>query len=160
MTRLLIGRHPARTLVRVLVIVALAFLVFGYVLLPVRARGPSMMPTIDEGRLLFVNTLAYRWFEPQRGDVVAIRMAGWHLVYVKRVVGLPGDRLAIAGGIVLVDGQPLAEPYVHRRAAWNVAETVLGRDEYFAIGDNRGMDQRQHDFGIAKRARIIGKVLF
>ncbi len=140
--------------------VALAFVIFGYVLLPVRASGPSMLPTIPDGKLLFVNAFAYRWFEPQRGDVVAIRMAGWHVVYVKRVVGLPGDRVAIASGTLLVDGEPLDEPYVKRRAAWNVPETVLEPDEYFMVGDNRGMKQQQHDFGTTRRARIIGKVLF
>ena len=87
-------------------------------------------------------------------------MAGPHVVYVKRIVGLPGERVAIAGGQVQINGTALAEPYVRHRRPWDVDEVTLGPREYFVIGDNRGMSVGQHDFGRAEADRILGKVVF
>jgi signal peptidase I len=119
-----------------------------------------MEPTYDDGALNFANRFAFAWREPARGEVVAIRMAGPHVVYVKRIVALPGEQVAIAMGTVLIDGQPLLEPAVARKAPWNVAALTLRRDEYFVIGDNRAMPAESHDFGRTTRDRIIGKLLF
>ena len=85
-------------------------------------------------------------------------MAGPHVVYVKRIIGLPGERLEIVAGIVVVDGQPLVEPQVVRRQPWTLAPVTLGPDEYFVVGDNRAMRIENHDLGRVKRARIIGKM--
>lgn len=153
------GARPQRTLVRVAAIVAAAVVVFGYLLIPVRGEGPSMTPTIGDGQLVFVNTLAYWRSAPRRGDIVALRLAGRRLVYVKRIVGLPGERVSITRGTVLIDGGALMEPYVARRNSWNVAELTLAPDEYLVIGDNRGMAMRMHEFGRTRRDRILGRVL-
>jgi signal peptidase I len=158
---LLVGRNPRRTLVRAAVIVAVSAAVFGWVLLPVRAQGVSMAPTIEPGGLHLVNRLAYALGAPSRGDIVAIRLAGRSVVYVKRIVGLPGERLRIDGGTVYADGRALDEPYVrNRRPSWTLPETTLGPDEYFVVGDNRGMPIDQHDLGRIRRARVVGKILF
>jgi signal peptidase I len=98
--------------------------------------------------------------EPARGDVVAIRLAGPHMVYVKRIVGLPGERLAFVGGVIHINGVPLSEPYVKNQRPWDRPEVTLGAREYFAVGDNRGMEQGAHKFGIVDRERILGKVLY
>jgi signal peptidase I len=158
---LLFGRHPRRTLLRVVLLVAGAAVVFGWVLLPVRAEGISMEPTFEPGSLHLVNRLAYRGRRPARGDIVAIRLAGPHVVYVKRVVGLPGERLRITGGQVFIDGRALAEPYVRRRnPSWALPETTLGPDEYFVVGDNRAMRIELHDLGVARFRRIVGRVVY
>lgn len=91
---------------------------------------------------------------------MAVRLAGWRVVYVKRIIGLPGERIAIRDGIVFVDGRAIDEPYVVRRAKWNVPELTLGPDEFFVVGDNRGMRMDQHEFGRVKRERIAGPLLF
>ena len=87
-------------------------------------------------------------------------MAGEHVVYVKRIVGLPRERIAIVAGVVLVNDEPLIEPAVVYKAPWNVPAVTLGDDEYFVIGDNRAMAMQNHDFGRASRDRIVGKMLF
>jgi signal peptidase I len=158
--RLLLGRSPRRTLLRGTLLAAVAAAVFFWVLLPVRAHGPSMLPTHPPRALLFVNTLSYRWGSPARGDVVAIRMAGRHLVYIKRIVGLPGEAIRIDHGLVLVDDQPLDEPYVKHRGPWSVPPTRLEPDEYYVIGDNRGMSREDHLFGTTRRRRLLGRVVF
>jgi signal peptidase I len=149
-----------RAILRIIAIVASAVVVFGFVLLPLRLEGISMLPTYESGAMNFANRLAYLWSAPARGDVVAIRMAGLHLFYVKRIVGLPGERVEIVAGVVLVNGRPLIEPTVELRAPWNLPELTLGNDEYLVIGDNRSMAIENHDFGRVRRDRIAGRLLF
>jgi signal peptidase I len=157
--RAVIGARPTHTLVRIGVLITASFVIFGFVLLPVRGQGVSMLPTMADGDLAFVNTLAYWRRPPARGDIVAIRLAGRRVVYIKRIIALPGERVQILAGVVQVDGKPLTEPYVARRNAWSMSEATLGADEYLLMGDNRGLRQGQAEFGKARRERILGKVL-
>lgn len=160
LTRLVAGSNPRRTLLRVVILIAGAYVVFGYVLLPVRGVGVSMQPTIEQGDLLFINQLAYRFREPERGDIVAVRVAGRSVVYVKRLLGLPGDRVAFVDGVLWRNGEPIMEPYVEKRADWHLPEVSLGSDDYFVVRDNRGMPMAQHEFGTSTRARLIGPRAF
>ena len=160
MTHFILGRNPRLTLIRASALIVSAIVLFGFVLLPVRLHGISMLPTYNDGRLNFANRAAYWWREPARGDAVAIRMAGEHVVYVKRIVGLPRERIAIIAGVVLVNDEPLVEPAVVYKAPWNVPAFTLGDGEYFLIGDNRAMAAQNHDFGTTTRARVVGKMLF
>jgi signal peptidase I len=156
---ILFGSNWRATLIRSAVLIGAAVIVFGFVLLPIRMEGISMMPTYGGG-INFANRFSYRWSAPERGEAVAVRMAGQSVVFVKRVVGMPGERLAIEAGVVLINGEPLIEPHVLYKTLWNMDEVTIGPDEYFLIGDNRGMSMKNHDFGKAKRDRIIGKMLF
>jgi signal peptidase I len=133
---------------------------FKWVLLPVRAEGISMQPTYDPGSFRLVNRLSFTTRPPARGDIVAIRLAGRRVVYVKRVIGLPGETLAIVGGVVQVNGRPLDEPYVHNRRPWDFDEVTIAAGEYFVVGDNRGMNLRDHTMGRVNASRIIGRVVF
>ena len=160
MKRLLLGSNPRATLLRAAALIVVAVVVFGYLLLPVRLQGISMLPTYSDGTLNFANRLAFWWREPARGDVVAIRMAGPRVMYVKRIVGLPRERIEIAMGVVIVDGERLVEPTVVYKAPWNLPAFTLGDHEYLVIGDNRAMAMENHDFGRATRDRIVGKMLF
>jgi len=155
-----IGRDPRRTLIRIGVLIVISFVTFGWLLTPVRVRGISMEPTYRDSSLKLVNRMIYRLRPPQRGDVVAIRLAGPSVLYVKRIIALPGERVSIVDGIVEVNGTPLPEPYVQKRAAWNYPEVTVGPREYFVIGDNRGMKITDHDFGRADARRILGMLLF
>jgi signal peptidase I len=157
--RVLVGENPRRTLVRVVLLVAVAYAVFGHLLIPVRGQGPSMWPTLEDGQFVLVNRLAYWRAEPRRGDVVALQVAGGRVVYIKRIVGMPGERVSIERGTVRVNGVVLEEPYVRRRRPWDVGEVQLADDEYLVIGDNRAMPQRSHDFGKARRERVLGTVV-
>ena len=158
--RFVFGRHPRRTLVRVLVLAALSFITFRWVLIPVRAEGISMEPTYRSGSLKLLNQLAYRYRKPERGDIVGIKLAGPHVLYVKRIIALPGERILISHGQVYINGAPLAEPYVRNRRAWDIREVALTAREYYVIGDNRGMRAADHDFGRVDVSRILWRVLF
>ncbi len=157
--RLIIGRKPKRTLLRAAVLAALCWLVIKFAFLPARVSGLSMAPTYSGVGINVINRLAYRWHPPRRGDVVAVRLlAGERVMLLKRVIGLPGETLAIERGVVLIDDKPIEEPYVKHRAPWQLRPRKLGPDTYFLIGDNRGMPQEMHDFGATQGRNIVGKV--
>lgn len=158
--RLVFGSNPRRTAVRVLVLAAVSFVTFRWVLMPIRAEGISMLPTYRSGSLNLVNRLAFVYGTPQRGDIIAIRLAGPHVLYVKRIVALPGERFSMIQGQAYIDGVPLIEPYVRERRPWDVQEVTLTPREYFVIGDNRGMRASDHDFGRVDVTRIVGRVIF
>ncbi len=158
--QLLIGRSLGRSLVRGCSIALVLLLGSWFVLVPVRAHGPSMTPTYGDGQLLLVNRLAYRFGgEVRRGDVVAITLQSGKAVLVKRIIALPGERIRIEHGQVVIDDAPLDEPYCVYRLPWNIQETRLGPDEVFVIGDNRAMLEKHHDFGRADRGRILGRLI-
>ncbi len=158
----LIGRSPKRTLARLAVLVVACFVIFKFILLPIRVTGGSMLPTYKDHGVNFVNRLAYLWHEPRRGDVVAIRMSdtsGLSIMYMKRVVGLPGETVAFADGHVLINGRILNEPYLKYPCDWDRDPVTLNSSQFFVVGDNRSMPQRDHTFGRADRRQIVGKVL-
>jgi signal peptidase I len=156
---LLLGKSAGRSLVRGLLTALALLLGSWFVIVPVRAHGPSMTPTYADGQLLFVNRLAYRMAPIRRGDVVAITLRGGKAVLVKRIIGLPGERVRIDAGQVVINGEPLDEPYCVYRLPWNIQETQLGPAEVFVIGDNRSMLEKYHDFGRAGVDRILGRMM-
>jgi signal peptidase I len=156
---LLVGRKPGVTLIRIVVLALTSFLVFRFVLLPIRVQGVSMLPTYKEPSVNFVNRMAYSFHAPRRGDVVAVRTSGLSIMYMKRIVGLPGETIAFRGGRVLINGKPLDEPYVKLPTNWNVEPEVVQPDHYYCVGDNRSMPPQDHEKGQAERSRIVGKVL-
>jgi len=156
---LVIGRNPKVTLLRVAVLIVTCFIVFRFILLPARIEGISMLPTYKDRSVNFVNRLAYRWHEPRRGDVVGIRLAGPHVMYMKRIIGLPGETVSFVNGRVQINGEVLDEPYEKTPCDWNRPPIKLGPDEYFVVGDNRTMPSENHVFGKAGRDRIIGKAI-
>jgi signal peptidase I len=162
---LALGRNPKRTLVRAVILAVVCVGLFKLVLLPVRIDGISMAPAYADHSFNFVNRLSYWRHEPRRGDVVGVRLTdphGWsapHIMFFKRIIGLPGETISFLGGRVMVNGKRLEEPYEKGPSDWNTAPVTLGPDEYFVVGDNRTMPKEDHTFGKAERSRIVGKAL-
>jgi signal peptidase I len=117
-----------------------------------------MLPTFGNG-VNFVNAFAYVGSSPERGDIVSIRMAGISIMYVKRIVGMPGESVAFEGGRLVINGDVMAEPYLQYPSDWNRDPVVLGPSEYFVVGDNRSMPIANHVFGRVERKRIVGRVI-
>jgi len=157
--RFVFGRNLRFTLLRAAALAGVCFVVFKFILLPVRITGASMEPNYRDGRINLINTLAYRNHPPRRGDVVGIRFSGPSLMLLKRVVGLPGERIGFREGRVTVNGLPLDEPWLRHVSNWNLDPVELGPDEYFVVGDNRSMPMHLHTFGRAERVRILGKAV-
>lgn len=159
--RFLVGGNIKRTLARVAVLIATVVVSYHWFFMPFVVSGDSMLPTYLDGDIHVAYRRAYRNASPQRGDVVLINIAGGKQFLVKRIVALPGERFAIKEGIILIDGQPLDEPYVktHNRT-WNRPEIILRPDEYFFVGDNRSMDMPAHTADTIRIERITGKVIY
>ncbi len=156
-----VGRNPRLTLVRVAVLIVVCLVIFKYVFLPIRVDGPSMLPTYREGRINFVNRLAYIRSEPKRGDIVAVRYSGQSIMLMKRIIALPGESIEFVEGRTIINGRVLDEPYLKYECDWNVRPEHyrLDDDEYYVVGDNRSMPFEDHKQGGARRQRIVGKIL-
>lgn len=155
----LIGRKPERTLMRIVILVITCCIVFKFVLLPIRIQGPSMLPTLRPNQVHVLNRLAYCLHPPRRGDVVAIRLAGEHVLLLKRIVGLPGETVAFHHGRLLINGAVIAEPYMKYPCDWDMAPVAVGPSHYYVVGDNRTMAWQDHDQGQPPLERIVGKLL-
>jgi signal peptidase I len=144
-----------------LAIVALcAYGFFGHVCIPAIARGRSMEPTYHDGSFLFC-WCPKAWFgEPKRGDVVMVRFAGTQVMLLKRIVALPGEKLAFVDGQLMIDGKPLDEPYVKTDCDWQLPPRIVGEGHVYVIGDNRGMLMDEHRFGSVPIDRIVGGPLW
>src|SRR5712672_1242859 len=133
-------RRELRSWGRDLVIaLSLAIVIIIFFYQPVKVEGTSMTPLISDQERIFINKFVYR-FEPiERGDVVVF----WYPLdrsksFIKRVVGLPGEVVEIRQGIVYVDGEPLAEPYVppQYEDMSDFGPLRVPRDNYFVMGDH------------------------
>ena len=124
----------------------------------VRVAGVSMDDTLRGGDLTLVTRFDYFNSAPRRGDVVECRFPGREDAYIKRVIGLPGDRVAFMDGQLLLNGAPVDEPYVLTPTDDYVV--TLDNGEYLALGDNRAesYDSRMDDMGPISRADILGRV--
>ena len=131
--------------------------------------GTSMENTFMEGDSLFIDKLSYHFVEPKRFDVVVFPFQEKEetLLYIKRIIGLPGETIQIAGNAIYIDGEILKEEYgkeAMEEGSGGIASKpyTLSEDEYFVLGDNRNysIDSRQPHIGPIKRDWIIGKSAF
>jgi len=162
MTRLkqvLVGRNPKRTLIRAAVLAIVSLVVFGYPARPVRVKGISMEPTLHDGSIHFINRWHYAWSTPQRGDLVAVAMPGGRAFFMKRVLGMPGERIAFVNGQLLIDGAPYAESYLRDAGDWNMAELAVPEGHYFIAGDNRQTPWSGHTLGLIHEDQVSGRLL-
>ncbi len=162
-------RSPLRTIVAwmrdLLVSVVIAVIVIVFVYQPVKVEGTSMMPGLVDQERIFVNKFIYRFGigEIQRGDLVVFWYPGdQSKSYIKRVIGLPGDVVAIDRGTVLINGKPLEEDYVPPayRDPTSRAPEKIKPDNYFVLGDHRNSSNDSRQWGTVPRSCIYGKAVF
>lgn len=146
---------------------------------PYRIPSPSMEPALHcarptegcEGHFsdrVLACRLCYRFTSPKRGDIVvfqtpplAAARCGMGGIYVKRLIGLPGETWEERNGYVYIDGRRLNEPYIQRgrRDAQTIAPIRIPKDRYFMMGDNRSASCDSRRWGTVPRANLIGKVI-
>ncbi|MGH3106589.1 MAG: signal peptidase I [Rubrobacteraceae bacterium] len=120
----------------------------------------SMVPTLKYGDRVLVNKFIYRFTEPQRGDIIVFKsVEGDGQDLIKRVVGVPGDEIAVRGGKLFVNGEPQKEPYVNKKYPDRsfYAPTTVPKDHVFAMGDNRANSQDSRIFGPVPEKNIEGE---
>ena len=146
-------------------IISLAISAFIIIFLyqPVKVEGTSMMPSLEDQERIFVNKFVYRLEPIERGDIVVFRYPrDPSKSYIKRVIGMAGDRIRIDGGQVYVNGQALDESYVppEYTDSRSYPESVVPTQSYFVLGDHRSMSNDSRDFGSVNQSFIYGKAVF
>lgn len=145
-----------------LVVVLIALSVRLFVGEPVLIEGQSMYPTLHDGERIVVEKLTYYAQEPARGDIVVCFYPGHTISRVKRIVGLPGERIAIRNGAVYIDGGLLDEG-----AYWNdiifgdMEERIVPEGSVFVMGDNRNHSTDSRDLGVGSipYEKILGRAV-
>ncbi len=148
-------------------LVALAVL---QLIMPTVVKQTSMLNTLQEGDYVFVSKKAYKWFgAPQHGDIIVFQSSlplvdgSGDKILVKRIVAVGGDRIAISGGKVYLNGSELIEDYLKDGiTSGELAETVIPEGYLFCMGDNRlgSTDSRDSRVGLVSEKDVIGKVVF
>ncbi len=135
------------------------FVIINSVSARVRVDGSSMLPTLHDGEFVLVNKLAYRTGTPTRGDIIVFRSTTEaNLDLIKRIIGLPGDRVSIGNGHVNVNGQVLDEPYINAAPNYS-GEWTVPAGSLFVLGDNRNDSSDSHMWGFLPEQNVIGKAL-
>ncbi|MEX2160478.1 MAG: signal peptidase I [Anaerolineales bacterium] len=156
---------PARRiLVEVIETIVLALALFfaiNFITARIRVEGSSMEPNFHDGDYVIVNRLAYSLGEIQRGDVIVFPYPlNPEEDYIKRVVGLPGDHVAMYSGVVYINGQSIDETYVNDAAVRDLAELIVPEGHVYVLGDNRNASSDSRTWGPLPVADIIGKAVF
>lgn len=147
----------------VILVVVLAFAFSRGFCRTVRAQDSAMAPVISSGQTALINSAGYILGTPKRGDVVAFQLTEGGNVFVRRIIGIPGDTVQIVDGQILLNGEIYIEgmdlPTIQDAG---IAEEPVELDsgEYFVLGDNRNAseDSRTARFGKIRRNMIIGKL--
>lgn len=149
------------------VAVAAVFLIRSFIVQPFLVSGASMAPNFSDGDYLLIDEVTYRFRTPERGEVVVFRSPTDPSVYfIKRIIGLPGEKVEIRGGRIYIyndaqpDGFTLDEPYLPKHAvtAGAISRVSLSGGEYFLMGDNRNFSFDSRSWGALGSDKIIGLV--
>jgi signal peptidase I len=155
-----------REVTTTLLITIVLFLGLRYSAQAVPLDGPSMQPGLHTDERVLVNSLAYLFQQPQRGDVIVFHPPNaLNERYIKRVIGVPGDTVRLSLTNVFVNERQLDEPYLAPTPVGFTnnfePETIhLGAGQYFVMGDNRTNSQDSRFFGPISQSEIIGKAEF
>jgi len=141
------------------------FLIRNFIAQPFLVSGSSMEPTFYHGNYLLVDELTYNFREPQRGEVIVFHYPKEPTSYfIKRVIGLPGEKVVLEGGKVIIENQQgvkkLEESYIlrYQRDSKDRFEINLGPNQYFVLGDNRDFSYDSRSWGPLDKKYIVGVV--
>ena len=127
----------------------------------------SMVPTLKVYDKLIVDKLSYHFTDPQRGDIVVfsptdnIMRENPNLkdAFIKRVVGLPGEKVEVKGGRVYINDQPLRENYIEALPQYKYGPVTVPPNSYLVLGDNRNNSYDSHFWGFVPQDNIIGRAI-
>ena len=144
--------------------IVLALVIRTFIFEPIRVDGSSMADTLHNGEITFTFKTGYLFNDPQRQDVVICRYPNRKEYFVKRVMGVPGDTIAILGNTVYINGEAVDEPYLtpaRNQYDHTMLPITLGENEYFVMGDNRDNSNDSRNLtrvGPITRDMIVGHV--
>jgi signal peptidase I len=150
-----------RDLFETLALAVIIFLVVNSLTGRYEVQSISMEPTLHEGQYLIVSKISYWFHGPERGDIIVLDPPAGRseIPYIKRVIGLPGEKVEVRDGRVWINDIALNEPYISGPPNYT-ENRVLGEEEYLVLGDNRNNSSDSHIWGVLPRENIIGKSVF
>jgi len=155
------ARRVLLEIIETIVLALVLFTAINFLTARIRVDGSSMEPNFHDGDYVIVNRMAYRLGDIQRGDVIVFPYPLHEEDdYIKRVIGLPGDHVAIYSGVVYLNGEPLTEPYIMEKPDTDLAETVIPDGYVYVMGDNRNASSDSRSWGPLEIEKIIGKAVF
>jgi len=155
-------RTFVRELVETAILTLAIFLVVKVAVQNFKVEGESMLPNLHNGEYILVNKVDYLVHAPQRGDIVVFRAvpAGEpDKDFIKRIIGLPGETVAVRNNTVYIDGRPLNEAYQHYPEGYTFGPRKVPAGEYFVLGDHRDNSDDSHMWATTwlPKSDIIGK---
>ena len=149
-----------REIVETVALTVLIFLVIRFVIQSYHVEGASMQTTLTSDNFVIVNKVSYLFHAPQRGDVIVFHYPlDTTRDFIKRVIGLPCDTIAVDSTTVTVNGVTLKEPYVKTPFNPVANKWVIPANEYFVMGDNRQVSDDSRDWGCVPKDFIVGKAV-
>lgn len=150
------------------IVFAVAIFLFVYLLIlqPHKIKGASMMPNFPDGEYLLTDKVTYRFQEPERGDVIVFQPPNSRSgeEFIKRIVGIPGDTIAIRENKVYIDNEELEESYIPEDVLTIGGAFVSGgkgiivpTESYFVLGDNREHSSDSRSWGFVEKEKITGR---
>jgi signal peptidase I len=154
-------RWLSETVETVVPAILIALLINLFLAQATRVYGQSMEPNLHSDQRLVVEKLTYNFHVPQRGDIVVLKVptAGTGLL-IKRVIGLPGEKVEIKDGKVHINDQPLEESYLSNQSQRDMTAIVVPLEHVFVLGDNRGFSNDSRSFGPMPLDHIVGRAWF
>ncbi len=154
-----------RRVIEIITLILLMVLVMRIAVQNFHIQGQSMEPTLHDQEFILVDKAAYLFRPPARGDIIVFQFPlDPKESLVKRIIAVPGDVISMVDQTVTVDGVALHESYINKSDPSNpfpsFRNRIIGPDEYFVMGDNRGNSSDSRDWGLVPRQDIIGRVSF
>ncbi|MBX7235235.1 MAG: signal peptidase I [Caldilineales bacterium] len=154
----LIGQSLRELVSTVLPAVLIALLIHLFLAQATRVEGYSMEPTLYGHQRLVIEKVSYHLHPPHRGDIIVIHVPNYgREMLIKRVIGLPGETIQVSSGQVLIDGQPLAEPYLRTVTRGDYPVLTVPAGSVFVMGDNRNNSNDSRSFGPITFDNIVGR---
>jgi signal peptidase I len=142
-------------------IVILCALALAFFMRTPQVSGLSMAPHIASGEFVLINTMAYRFGTPSRGDIIAFRHdSPSPEIFIKRIIGLPGDRVEIDDGRLTVNDRRLDEPYVRYPDHRSFPAVTVPSGNLYVLGDNRADSDDSRFWGFVPQGQVLGKAVF
>ncbi len=144
----------------ILTIIAVLFIVV-YVVSVQQIMGPSMQPTLNNGDIVLLNKFQYRLFDVKRNQIIALNYKDTKYM-VKRVIGLPGEKIEFKDNTLYINDKPYTEPFIKDVKTddftlKDIGYDVIPKDMYLVLGDNRENSMDGRDYGLISKKDIIGK---
>ncbi len=151
-------RPLLRETVETLILTAIIFVLIRSVAQNFRIEGYSMEPNFHDGQYLIVNKISYHLHDLERGDVIVFQYPrAPKRDFIKRVIGLPGEKVEIRRGTVYVNDEQMKEPYDPNPGTYSWGPQTVPEGEYFVLGDNRNNSSDSHTWGMLPRGNVVGK---